>query len=141
MRNFSGVATKVYVVDLEKQQVLQGPINVRALQNEPLLKYQEKLAPLIGMDPKNIDLVIPKPTSSRPTFIQSKLVSLHNGISEKCCKIFVPSVGSKITAVTAVDVVDTFGYLNSFTVQLPDTSKGKILLSCPFLAYLRGGRG
>lgn len=122
-----GVATKVFVVDIAKEEVVDGPISVRGLLTQTVKEYKLQLSKLLKIDAKQMKLILQKyPSDSRLLDKDDNMLQSEG--------FYGPN---KIFVATALDtdntkpfhesklykIIENFEYIISLRVVLPDTSK------------------
>ncbi|XP_046413365.1 ubiquitin carboxyl-terminal hydrolase 47 isoform X1 [Neodiprion fabricii] len=140
-----GVATKVFVVDIDKEEVVDGPISVRGLLTQTIREYKLELSKLLKLDAKQIKLVLQKyPSDSRLLDKDDNMLQSEGFYGPN--KIFVataldtdetkPFHESKLQKI-----IENFEYIISLRVLLPDTSKETLDdLNIPSLEETRKGQ-
>ncbi|XP_048515224.1 ubiquitin carboxyl-terminal hydrolase 47 isoform X2 [Athalia rosae] len=122
-----GVSTKVFVVDIDKEQVVDGPIIVRGLLTQTVKEYKQQLSKILKIDAKQMKLIVQKYLSDTNLLDKDDNMLKSEG--------FYGS--SKIFVATALDnddtkpfhesklykIIENFDYIISLKVLLPDTSK------------------
>ena len=55
--NVLGVATKVYVIDVPRADIIDGPISVRGYLSQTVREFKQKLSQIVNIDPTEMKLV------------------------------------------------------------------------------------
>ncbi|XP_068965788.1 ubiquitin carboxyl-terminal hydrolase 47-like isoform X1 [Bombus flavifrons] len=55
-----GIVTKVYVVDVSRKKLIEGPLNVRGLFTQTVREYKQVVGKFINMDPSDMKIVLRK---------------------------------------------------------------------------------
>ncbi|XP_043285932.1 ubiquitin carboxyl-terminal hydrolase 47 isoform X2 [Venturia canescens] len=115
----------VYVIDITKNEVIQGPIVVRARLTQTVQEYKEQLGVTLNMDPKEIYLIF------QPGILSTRVVSANeNTLQEEgyanATKVIVEtSLGSgKITDLSNIRALITGLIL--INVPLPDVNEEEL---------------
>lgn len=124
-----GVATKVFVVDIDKEEVVDGPISVRGLLTQTVKEYKIQLSKILNVDPKRMKLILQKyPSLSRVLDKDDNVLQSEGFYGPH--KILVTTTSDNDSTNEPFDeskfnkMIENFDYLISLRVLLPDTSKG-----------------
>ncbi|KAG7189796.1 hypothetical protein KM043_017456 [Ampulex compressa] len=122
-----GVSTKVYVVDVPGNEVIDGPINVRALLEQTVRDYKQMLEKIINMDAKQMKLVLYQYAEDIKVVMEddNELDSegFYPGIKVFVSTMFDLDSNKGFHESALYKIVDNFGNVISLLIQLPDTSK------------------
>ncbi|XP_024942209.1 ubiquitin carboxyl-terminal hydrolase 47 isoform X2 [Cephus cinctus] len=121
-----GIALKVFVVDVLKKEIVDGPINVRGLTTQTVKEFKQQLGKILNMDPKQMKLVYQRFSGSKPLenddnqlqterLINSDKIYVSTMIDPDPTKPYHESVLNKIIA--------NGEHIYFLHIQLPDTSK------------------
>lgn len=127
-RNVPGIATKVFVIDVAREEVIDGPIDIRGSSWQSVKDYKQTVGKVINMDPKQMKVVLRKYPDTIP--VENDNSDLQ---SEGFCnanKVFVSTMydldnNKPFQESTVYRVIEKFRYVIFLNVQLPDVSKGK----------------
>ncbi|XP_020285406.1 ubiquitin carboxyl-terminal hydrolase 47 isoform X2 [Pseudomyrmex gracilis] len=120
-----GVATKVFVIDVAREEVIDGPIDVRGSSWQSVKDYKQIVGKVINMDPKQMKIVLRKypdtiPVENDNSDLQSE--GFYNA------KVFVSTMydldnTKPFQESTVYTVIENFRYVIFLNVQLPDVNK------------------
>lgn len=135
-----GVATKVFVIDVAREEVIDGPINIRGLLSQSVKEYKQTVGKVINMDPKQMKVILPKYPDSYD-LVESDDNDLQTEGFYNAKKIFVLTMNDTdnnkpLQESTVYKIIKNFKYVISLYIQLPDISKGKTLMRMYFLQGL-----
>ncbi|KYM95785.1 Ubiquitin carboxyl-terminal hydrolase 64E [Cyphomyrmex costatus] len=121
-----GVATKVFVIDVARDEVIDGPIDIRGLLSQSVKEYKQTVGKIINMDPKQMKVILQKFTETRP--VENDNSDLQTEEFYNTYKVFISTMydidNSKPFRESAVyRIIENFRHVISLHVQLPDTSK------------------
>lgn len=124
-----GVATKVFVIDVAKEEVIDGPINIRGLLSQSVKDYKQTVGKIINVDSKQIKIILPKYPDSYD-FVENDDNDLQTEGFHNFKKVFVLTMynadnNKPFQESTVYKILKNFKYVISLHIQLPDTSKGK----------------
>ncbi|KAK2587743.1 hypothetical protein KPH14_003851 [Odynerus spinipes] len=123
-----GVATKVFVIDIPKAEVIDGPINMRGLFTQTVKDYKQALGSLINMEPKQMKLVLRKHETDIKLIDKDDIELQAAGFIDASNKVFVSTMldvdSNKPFYETALyKFIERFENIISLQVQIPDTNK------------------
>ncbi|XP_015186575.1 PREDICTED: ubiquitin carboxyl-terminal hydrolase 47 isoform X1 [Polistes dominula] len=128
-----GITTKVFVIDIPKVDIIDGPINVRGLLNQSVKDYKQMLGNIINMDPKQMKLVLlvlRKPVK----LVDIKLIDRDDidlqtaEFIDGSNKVFVSTMldvdsNKSFDETTMYKVISRLESFISLQVQIPDVNK------------------
>lgn len=128
-----GITTKVYVIDIPKVEVIDGPINVRGLLTQSVKDYKQTLGNIINMDPKQMKLVllVLRKRKTDIKLIDKDDIDLQTAeFMDASNKVFVSTMldvdsNKPFYETTLYKLILRFENIISLQVQIPDISKGK----------------
>lgn len=125
----SGVATKVFVIDVTREEVIDGPINIRGLLSQSVKEYKQTVGKIINMDPKQMKVILQKFPETRP--VENDDSDLQTEGFYNANKVFISTMydidsSKPFQESTVHRIIGNFRHVISLHVQLPDTSKGTI---------------
>jgi len=125
----SGVATKVFVIDVAREEVIDGPIDIRGLLSQSVKEYKQTVGKIISMDPKQMKVILRKFPEIRP--VENDDSDLQTEGFYNANKIFISTMydidnSKPFQESTVHRIIENFRHVISLHVQLPDTSKGTI---------------
>lgn len=116
----------MYVIDIAKNVVTQGPIVVRARLTQTVQEYKEQLSLVLNMDPKDMYLVFQPQATSAGVMIDNEKTLQEEGYANASKILVESSLGSgKMTDLD--NILDIHSILNGLillNVPLPDVSEG-----------------
>ncbi|KAL6422951.1 hypothetical protein ACFW04_010448 [Cataglyphis niger] len=121
-----GVATKVFVIDVAREEVIDGPIDIRGSLSQSVKEYKQIVGKIINMDPKQMKVILRKHPEIRP--VQNDDNDLQTEGFYNANKVFISTMydidnNKSFQESTVYRVIENFRYVISLHVQLPDTSK------------------
>jgi len=124
-----GVATKVFVIDVTREEVIDGPIDVRGLLSQSVKEYKQTVGKIISMDPKQMKVILRKFPEIRP--VENDDSDLQTEGFYNANKVFISTMydidnGKPFQESTVHRIIENFRHVISLHIQLPDTSKGTI---------------
>ncbi|XP_050452269.1 ubiquitin carboxyl-terminal hydrolase 47 [Cataglyphis hispanica] len=121
-----GVATKVFVIDVAREEVIDGPIDIRGSLSQSVKEYKQIVGKIINMDPKQMKVILRKHPEIRP--VENDDNDLQTEGFYNANKVFISTMydidnNKSFQESTVYRVIENFRYVISLHVQLPDTSK------------------
>lgn len=125
----SGVATKVFVIDVAREEVIDGPIDIRGSLSQSVKEYKQIVGKIINMDPKQMKVILRKHPETRP--VENDDSDLQTEGFYNANKVFISTMydidnNKSFQESTVYRVIENFRYVISLHVQLPDISKGNL---------------
>ncbi|XP_014476405.1 PREDICTED: ubiquitin carboxyl-terminal hydrolase 47 isoform X4 [Dinoponera quadriceps] len=122
-----GVATKVFVIDVAREEVIDGPINIRGLLSQSVKEYKQTVGKVINMDPKQMKIILPKYSDSYD-LVENDDSDLQTEGIYNVKKVFVLTMNDTdnnkpLQESTVYKIIKNFKYVISLHIQLPDISK------------------
>lgn len=126
---FSGVATKVFVIDVAREEVIDGPIDIRGSSWQSVKDYKQIVGKVINMDPKQMKIVLRKYPDTIP--VENDNSDLQSEGFYNANKVFVSTMydldnTKPFQESTVYRVIENFRHVIFLNVQLPDFNKGKV---------------
>ncbi|KAF7405145.1 hypothetical protein HZH66_004051 [Vespula vulgaris] len=126
-----GITTKVFVIDIPKVEVIDGPINVRGLLTQSVKDYKQTLGNIINMDPKQMKLVllVLRKRKTDIKLIDKDDIDLQTAeFIDASNKVFVSTMldvdsNKPFYETTLYKLILRFENIISLQVQIPDISK------------------
>ncbi|XP_070171838.1 ubiquitin carboxyl-terminal hydrolase 47 isoform X1 [Polyergus mexicanus] len=121
-----GVATKVFVIDVAREEVIDGPIDIRGSLSQSVKEYKQIVGKIINMDPKQMKVILRKHPEIRP--VENDDSDLQTEGFYNANKVFISTMydidnNKPFQESTVYRVIENFRYVISLHVQLPDISK------------------
>ncbi|KAG5319610.1 UBP47 hydrolase, partial [Pseudoatta argentina] len=121
-----GVATKVFVIDVAREDVIDGPIDIRGLLSQSVKEYKQTVGKIISMDPKQMKVILRKFPEIRP--VENDDSDLQTEGFYNANKVFISTMydidnSKPFLESTVHRIIENFRHVISLHVQLPDTSK------------------
>ncbi|XP_011632644.1 ubiquitin carboxyl-terminal hydrolase 47 [Pogonomyrmex barbatus] len=121
-----GVATKVFVIDVTREEVIDGPIDIRGLLSQSVKEYKQTVGKIINMDPKQMKVILRKYPETRP--VENDDSDLQTEGFYNANKVFISTMydidnNKSFQESTVHRIIENFRHVISLNVQLPDTSK------------------
>ncbi|XP_071555932.1 ubiquitin carboxyl-terminal hydrolase 47 isoform X1 [Temnothorax nylanderi] len=121
-----GVATKVFVIDVTREEVIDGPIDIRGLLSQSVKEYKQTVGKIINMDPKQMKVILRKYPETRP--VENDDSDLQTEGFYNANKVFISTMydidnNKPFQESTVHRIIENFKHVISLHVQLPDTSK------------------
>ncbi|XP_012279277.1 ubiquitin carboxyl-terminal hydrolase 47 [Orussus abietinus] len=123
-----GVATKVFVVDVAKKEVVDEAISVRGFFLQTVREYKEQVGKVVNMDPKQMKMVLLRCSSYQAVLIDKDDNTLEDEHIQNRDKVFVATAfdvdpTKPFLESTLHNIAINFNYVISVHVVLPDTSE------------------
>ncbi|CAL1686058.1 unnamed protein product [Lasius platythorax] len=121
-----GVATKVFVIDVAREEVIDGPIDIRGSLSQSVKEYKQIVGKIINMDPKQMKVILRKHPETR--LVENDDSDLQTEGFYNANKVFISTMydidnNKPFQESTVYRVIENFRYVISLHVQLPDISK------------------
>ncbi|XP_067211967.1 ubiquitin carboxyl-terminal hydrolase 47 isoform X3 [Linepithema humile] len=121
-----GVATKVFVIDVTREEVIDGPIDIRGSLSQSVKEYKQTVGKIINMDPKQMKVILLKFPETRP--VENEDSDLQTEGFYNANKVFISTMydidnNKSFQESTVHRIIENFRHVISLHVQLPDTSK------------------
>ncbi|XP_036142205.1 ubiquitin carboxyl-terminal hydrolase 47 isoform X2 [Monomorium pharaonis] len=121
-----GVATKVFVIDVAREEIIDGPIDIRGLLSQSVKEYKQTVGKIVNMDPKQMKVMLQKFPETRP--VENDDSDLQTEGFYNANKVFISTMydidnNKPFQESTVHRIIESFRYVFFLHVQLPDTSK------------------
>ncbi|XP_029160732.1 ubiquitin carboxyl-terminal hydrolase 47 isoform X2 [Nylanderia fulva] len=121
-----GVATKVFIIDVAREEVIDGPIDIRGSLSQSVKEYKQTVGKIINIDPKQMKVILRKHPETR--LVENDDSDLQTEGFYNANKIFISTMydidnKKPFLESTVYRVIENFRYVISLHVQLPDVSK------------------
>lgn len=136
----TGVATKVFVIDIAREEVIDGSIDIRGLLSQTVKEYKQTVGKVINMDAKQMKVILQEYPEIRP--VENDDNDLQTEGFYNANKIFVTTMydidnNKSFQESTVYRIIENFKDVILLHVQLPDISKGnnyiaRTILLCIF---------
>lgn len=125
----SGVAIKVFVIDVAREEVIDGPIDIRGLLSQSVKEYKQTVGKIVSMDPKQMKVILQKFPETKP--VENDDSDLQTEGFYNANKVFISTIydidnNKPFQESTVHRIIENFRHVISLHVQLPDTNKGMI---------------
>lgn len=126
----AAVITKVYVVDVARKKLIEGPINVRGLFTQTVREYKQVVGKFINMDPDDMKIVLRK-HGTETIFVQNDdailaIAEFCNFVKVVVCTMCDAECNKFYLEAVICKIAEQLENILTLRIRLPlNSSKGK----------------
>ncbi|XP_076764175.1 ubiquitin specific protease 47 [Xylocopa sonorina] len=126
-----GIVTKVYVVNVARKKLLEGPINIRGLCTQTVREYKQVVGKCLNIDPNEMKLVIRK-RGTDTILIENDddmlaLADFSNSVKVFVCVMYDAKCNKSFFETTVSAIAEQFENIITLSIKLPPSPSKEML--------------